>query len=501
MKIKFILPSVQNTISNSLELKYLMRLFNKTGKNGGTSLLGCLPSAIPLLAALTPRDIKVVITDENIEYVDYDEKVDLVAISFLTLTAPRAYEIADEFRRRGVYVIAGGLHPTMFPEEAAGHADTIVIGEAEEIWPLFLEDFRNGRQKKIYREERKPDLQSLVIPRWELMKNRYYNIHHVQTTRGCPFDCDFCSVRIYQGLPRYKPVSHVVEEIKVVKKYNRHPAKDSIVFSDDNIISNPGYAKDLFRALIPLKIRWTSQCSINIARDEELMDLAQRSGCQSLMIGFESISQESLNGVNKGKLNKITDFKEAVRKLHAHKFTIFSLMILGLDGDDETSFRRTYDFIMETGISFPVFNILTPLPGTRLYTQMEKEKRLLHHRWDEYNGSTVVFTPRKMSAETLQEGFYWLFKNLFSYDAIFDRIEKLWDTGTLKLDRKFTLLRIIVTVILTFERLKYRGEMADFIKRIVCILWEKKGISIEALLLYLNYYEYAKSLPEPKIQF
>ena len=248
---------------------------------------------LPTIAANTPPDVEVRIVDECVEDIDFNVDVDLVGISVMTYLAPRAYEIAAKFRARGVKVVLGGIHVSMCPEEAKEHADSIVVGESEKTWPILVEDFRRGELKSLYEEKDLPKLENLPIPRRELFKpNSYWTTNCVQTSRGCPFACDFCTVTIFGGNQfRLRPIEQVIEEVKRLKK-------GFVVFVDDNIAGNKAYAKQLFKALIPLKINWGSQASLTMARDPELLDLAAKSGCTALFIGVESISEENLAASN-----------------------------------------------------------------------------------------------------------------------------------------------------------------------------------------------------------
>lgn len=248
------------------------------------------PLSLPMIASLTPDDFDISISDENISPIDFNKDIDLAAITVMTPLAPRAYEIADRFRAKGVRVVLGGMHPSFLPEEAIQHADAVVIGEAEGVWAELLEDFKQGKLKQFYKCSSFPQLENLPIPRRELFPSKgYFTVNTVQVTRGCPFDCDFCTVtKFFGNKHRYRPIDEVVVEVSSLKG-------KSVVFVDDNIIGNIPYAKELFKALIPLKIKWLSHASINVARDEELLRLSAESGCVGYMIGFESISQESLN--------------------------------------------------------------------------------------------------------------------------------------------------------------------------------------------------------------
>src|SRR3989338_977315 len=376
---------------------------------------------LPTIAANTPPDVEVRIVDECVEDIDFNVDVDLVGISVMTYLAPRAYEIAAKFRARGVKVVLGGIHVSMCPEEAKEHADSIVVGESEKTWPILVEDFRRGELKSLYEEKDLPKLENLPIPRRELFKpNSYWTNNCVQSSRGCPFACDFCTVTIFGGNQyRLRPVEEVIEEVRRLKK-------GFVVFVDDNIAGNKAYAKQLFKALIPLKISWGSQASLTMARDPELLDLAAKSGCTALFIGVESISEENLAAANK-RFNKVDKYKEEFRRFHDYGILIQTGMIFGFDHDDESAFERTVEFLEENNIELAMFNILTPLPGTNLYKRMDAEGRIIDRDWSHYDGRHVVFKPKLMTPETLQEGFLWAYHKFFSYPSIIKRIvPSLW---------------------------------------------------------------------------
>ena len=376
---------------------------------------------LPTIAANTPPDVEVRIVDECVEDIDFNVDVDLVGISVMTYLAPRAYEIAAKFRARGVKVVLGGIHVSMCPEEAKEHADSIVVGESEKTWPILVEDFRRGELKSLYEEKDLPKLENLPIPRRELFKpNSYWTTNCVQTSRGCPFACDFCTVTIFGGNQfRLRPIEQVIEEVQRLKK-------GFVVFVDDNIAGNKAYAKQLFKALIPLKINWGSQASLTMARDPELLDLAAKSGCTALFIGVESISEENLAAANK-RFNKVDKYKEEFRRFHDYGILIQTGMIFGFDHDDESAFERTVEFLEENNIELAMFNILTPLPGTNLYKRMDAEGRIIDRDWSHYDGRHVVFKPKLMTPETLQEGFLWAYHKFFSYPSIIKRIvPSLW---------------------------------------------------------------------------
>jgi radical SAM superfamily enzyme YgiQ (UPF0313 family) len=368
------------------------------------------------LAALTPPDIEVKITDENVEPIDFEEDVDLVGVTGMVMHAPRAYQIAQRFRQRGIPVVMGGPHASSLPLEAKEHVDAVVIGEAENVWEGLIEDFKNGCLKPFYKAEAFCSMERLPFPRLDLLrKDAYMTINCVQTTRGCPHQCDFCHVTHFFGKTyRCRPVDEVIEEVKRLEG-------DFLVFIDDNIAGNRRYAKELFTQLKPLKKKWASQASMTLTRDPELLKLAAESGCVSLFIGVESLSSENLKDVNKS-FNQVHQFEEAMKAVHDHDIMVVAGLIFGLDYDDEGVFERTLRFCERNRIELPSFFLLTPLPGTPLFQRMESEGRLLHKDWGQYNGATVVFKPRLMTEETLQRGFNWACKEAYSWGSIFKRV-------------------------------------------------------------------------------
>ena len=387
------------------------------------------PLALGIVAALTPPDVQVTITDENVEELDYEEPVDLVGISTMTMLAGRAYQVADRFRSRGVPVVMGGIHPTVVPEEAAAHADAICIGEAEGYWERLLADFRRGALQPQYRNETFAHPLHMPIARRDLFKNkRYVMPNTMETSRGCPFSCEFCSVPIFYGRTyRFRPVEDVVAEIESL--HSRRP----IVFLDDNIAGDFKRARDLFRALIPLRIRWLGLASINIAENDELLDLAARSGCMALHIGFESLSQESVLGMGKrvnvrARLDLIDRYRQAIDRIHAHGIAVEGSFLFGMDGDDEQVFEQTVRFAQRSRLELAHFFILTPLPGTPLFHRLDQEGRIVDKDWSHYEMGHVVFEPAlrlsgERSAErTLREGMAWAWREFYSLPSILRRI-------------------------------------------------------------------------------
>jgi len=447
-----------------------------------------LPLALPTLAALTPPDINVSIVDENVEPIDFEEKIDLVGISFMTPAATRAYEIADEFRKRGICVVLGGIHVSMLPEEGAKHADSVVIGEAEDIWSDLINDFKNGRLKNVYRCDTQADLNKSPIPRWDLGKATLYNFHMLQISRGCPFDCDFCSVKVFLGEGvRYKPIGNIIKELEFLKKLD---TKKIIFFADDNILGDIEHLKDLLNSIMPLNIRWFCQASINLAQHSKLLEAMYKSGCRQVFIGFESLSQESLDLMNKGRTNRVNEYVAAVDKIHSYGISVFGSFMLGNDGDDKEIFSRTIEFINKSNIVFSLINIITPPPGTRLYKKLQEENRISTYDWEKYTGEWVCFQPKKMSAEELQQKYYITLQNIYSYDAILKRLNVLWGRGLLikrgnDILNKFAKERLYLSIrgILDNDRARRK-----FILR---SLWNPKTTALSPLLMAMSFHDFA----------
>jgi radical SAM superfamily enzyme YgiQ (UPF0313 family) len=373
--------------------------------------------SLTTLAALTPGEIRVTIEDENVQEINFEDSPDLVAISIMTPLAKRGYAIADRFRDLSVPVVMGGFHATWMPEEAGQHADAVVLGEAEQSWSRLLEDFKNRSLGKFYRPNGRPDLKGLPIPRRDLLKkDSYFFTNTMQISRGCPFQCSFCSVTAFFGHTyRLRPLDEVKKEVELLLR-----GQDFIFFVDDNIIGNPSYAQELFSFLKGLKVKWVSHASINIAENEDLLKRAAESGCHGLFIGFESLSQETLESHHK-TFNRVEQYKEQIRKIHAQGIGIEGSFIFGSDEEDSSVFRRVVDFCEEMKIDAAVFAILTPFPGTRIYDQYTRENRILSHDWDLYDMDHVVFRPQKMTVDQLQEGHDWINRRFYSYSSMLKR--------------------------------------------------------------------------------
>jgi len=374
------------------------------------------PLGLAMVAALTPPDIEVSLTDENVTVIDFQKETDLVGITALTITSQRAYEIADTFRARGVKVILGGIHPSILPEEASRHADAIVIGEAEGIWPNLIEDFKANKLQRVYQQQKRPSLVNLPLPRRDLFATGAYLIWNtIATTRGCPYACSFCTVTSFFGHTyRCRPIEEVIKEIETFNN------KKLVVFVDDNIVGNPKFAKELFRALIPCKIKWVGQASVTIARDDELLKLAAASGCIDLFIGFESLSPANLSAVGK-KINVVDEYESVIRKIHSHGIGVHGFFIFGFDEDNADSFKRNVRFAQRMRLESAQFDILTPYPGTALYESLDKAGRIVTRDWSQY-GHDLMFEPKSISREMLQNGRAWAWRDFYSLPSIWRRI-------------------------------------------------------------------------------
>lgn len=387
---------------------------NQKPRNSSFFRFSMLPSLY--VTAAMPSHVKTQIVDEDVEPVDFETDADIIGISFMTYNAPRAYEIGDIFRAKGKTVIFGGYHPSFMPEEAIQHADSICIGEAENNVPKMIIDYQNGGLRKFYRNEL-ADLSKLTLPDRKLLKTKsYVTTNTLQATRGCFHHCEFCSVAAFNRYKiRTRPVGKVIEELKTLGKY--------VLFMDDNIVLNKEYAKELLKAMIPLKKKWFSQCGIGITEDDELLKLAAKSGCRGLFIGFESLSEQTLKAFGKN-CNRKKDYLELVKKIHDAGIAICGGFVFGSDEDQPDVFENTLEFLMESNMDVLQSTRLTPFPGTPLFNRLDKEGRIFDKNWSHYDFFHVVYRPKHMDVETLDKGLAWLQKHFYSYGSILQRITK-----------------------------------------------------------------------------
>jgi radical SAM superfamily enzyme YgiQ (UPF0313 family) len=379
------------------------------------------PLTLTTLAALIPADLDVELTlvDEGIQEVDPAAlAADLVGMTVITGTAPRAYELAAQFRSRGISVVLGGPHVTLIPDDAQPHADAVVVGYAEDTWPQLLQDFAAGRMQPRYMQDPNLSLAGRPFPKRELLPARRYLTTNVfEATRACIHNCEFCVVPAAWGRrPYQKPVEDVVADI------TSHGAK-KLIFVDLNLIADRDYAARLFEALIPLKVRWYGLSTVLLADDLPLLKLASRSGCRGLLLGLESIRADNLRGSGKS-FNKPSRFAEVVSLLHAHRIAVYGCFVFGMDHDTPDVFLETAKFAVDAGIDLPRFAVVTPFPGTALHQRLEREGRILTRNWELYDGQHVVFQPAGMTIRQLQEGTEQAWRHAYSLSSIATRLRK-----------------------------------------------------------------------------
>jgi radical SAM superfamily enzyme YgiQ (UPF0313 family) len=372
------------------------------------------------IAGLTPGDVDICFYDDRMEQIPYDEPTDLVAISVETYTARRAYQIASEYRRRRVPVVMGGFHPTLCPDEVAQFAESVVVGEAEETWPRLVDDFRHNRLQPMYRATARPSLRGIRPNRTIFRGKRYLPIGLVEAGRGCHFRCEFCAVQtVFHNTQTRRPLDEVLAEVASIRHERR-----LFFFVDDNITSNLSEAKEFYRALAGLGIRWVSQSSINAAHDEEFLDLVARSGCQGVLIGFESLNPQTLKAMNKSFNTMRGGYKVALANLRRFGLRLYATFIFGYDGDTPETFSDAVDFARDHRFYIAAFNHLTPFPGTPLYARLESQGRLLYDAWwldDRYRYNTVPFQPVTMTPEALQLHCLAARRHFYSWPSIVRR--------------------------------------------------------------------------------
>jgi len=374
---------------------------------------------LTLLASLFPPRYEIKIINEFLEEINFDEAVDLVGITTLTPLVKRAYEVADRFRKRGIKVVLGGVHATFMPEEAKEHADAVVLGEAEVVMPKLIDDLERGTLQPFYHGEQLNPLQGLPIPRRDLLGRGYSPVFKViETTRGCPNRCEFCAVPIIAGRRyRTRPLSEIERELSsLITKVNEY-----IFIVDDNVIAQKEHAKTLFELLKRFKVRWMGFATIDIAKDEALLKEAKESGCISLFIGFESLNKDNLEGP-KRKFKGVEDLHSFIERIHNYSIGIQGSFIFGFDNDDPRVFERTVEFVHQARIELPTYSVLTPFPGTPLWDRLNREGRIFDRDWSHYDMSQVVFSPRGMAPEQLQEGYLWAQKYSCAPRSILKRL-------------------------------------------------------------------------------
>lgn len=410
MEILLIFPRIEHGVTTY-----------KDKKRWAAILLGYPAITLPHLAALTPRKHEVEIINENYDDIDFDQDVDLVGITCLTMTSKRVYEIADEFRKRGKTVVIGGYHATALPEETKQHADSVVIGEGDISWPELLEDFEKGNLKQFYKSDKEVDMATIPPIRRDLIKHMPL-AGGIQTTRGCHNRCEFCAITsFYNHGVKQRPIKNVIEELKQM------PNK-IFLLHDPHITANVEYARELFKELIRNKINkgWIANGTANVLSkiDDEFLRLARKSGCVEWFVGFESVNQAALNNIKKTH-NKVEDFKKMIKRLHDHGMTVQGGIIFGFDEDTLDTFDTTLEKLYEMDIDVLEVNILTPYPGTPLFERLDRDGRILTKDWSKYNQADVVFQPKNMTPEELRAGTRRVAKEFHTIPRIIARDLKI----------------------------------------------------------------------------
>ena len=366
-------------------------------------------------AALVPENLEVKYIHSFLDEIDYNEEFDVIAIGGMTMQAEDIYEISKNFKQKGAYIVIGGIHATVLPGEVREYADTVIIGEAEEIFPRFIHDYRNNKTKPVYFSKAEVDITKSPLPRFDLIK-KDYSSYSIQTTRGCPHDCKFCAATpIYGKKYRHKKVGQVIEEIKFLKSVKKNPI---IVFADDNMFVNKSFSYHLAEKLIPLDIHWHAQSDVSIGKDKDLLKLLYKAGCKGLFIGFESMNPGNIKDINKSgwKSKHINEYQSLVKNIHDNGIRIFGSFIFGFDKDTKEDFNKIKDFVIENKI-LGQFCILTPFPGSILYEEFKKTGRILKNKsWKYFNAADCVISHPNFSADELEKATADLYKITYSQE-------------------------------------------------------------------------------------
>jgi len=377
--------------------------------------------SLAALAAVTPDEWSVDLCDENIEPLALSTDADLVAITAMTPQAPRAYRIAAEFKAAGKTVVMGGFHASNLPDEALQHLDSVVVGEGELVWPQLLADFQQRRLKRLYRSSDLIEMTSIPVARREIFSaKKYLFTNTLQTTRGCPFDCEFCSVTAFYGRKyRKRPIDEVLAELVELRRKNSF-----LFFVDDNLVADRKYALELFAGMKGIGFKWLSHAPIDFADDREFIRAAGEAGCVALFVGFESLNQEALKAMGK-VTNTAKSYLEDAKVFRDNGIGILGSFVMGNDGDTPDVFERTLRFCEEARLEAAIFPILTPYPGTEVRRRLEAEGRILSNDWEDYDMEHVTFQPKGMTIAELQSGYDWLNRSFYSFGSMYRRIWKL----------------------------------------------------------------------------
>ncbi len=457
------------------------------------------PLALPTLAALTPKEHEVKIIDEAIETIDFDEECDLVGLTSMTQKSTRAYQIAKEFRKKGKTVILGGIHASMLPTEALEHVDVVVQGEAEGIWPEVLEDFANGQLKTIYKADTIPDVTKSPIPRYELVKLDNYYLIYLQTSRGCPYNCDFCTVTQMNGRKmRLKTPKQVISEINHILKLLPYPPlniidkKDgkkkkyltSFFFTDDNFAIHRKHAIAVCEEIIRYQkehniiFTWTTQVNYQVGLDAELLALFQQAGCEVLFMGFESLEPKTLKALNK-TMNSPDMYSKVIENVRNNGMEVIFSTIIGGDYDTPETVDTLVRFINKNKVFFVCANMLTPFPGTNLFQKLSQENLIINTDYSKYNTRNAVFKPKKMSANELQIAFTDLCSQIYDMKTMIRRSKRILE----KAHKNYRFAVTIPTRFMIFFAFIYSTICLCFQKRLSFkVLWPVTSNLIKTFL-------------------
>lgn len=375
------------------------------------------PVLFGIIKNLTPGEFEIDFIDERVEKLPDTIDSDIIAFSVETYTAKRAYILSKKYKKEDNIIVMGGFHPTVMSDEALKYADSVIIGDAEDTWGKLLSDFKTGTVKEKYISDESSPL-SFFEEDNSIYKHKYYGVGVYQTSRGCKFDCDFCSIKTMYKCVRRKSADDVVKELK--------NAKEKIIFfADDNLFYDESSAIELFRAIAPLKKKWACQISMDVAKNDMLLREMKKAGCFLVLLGFESLNTENLDKMNKRANKSISNYDDVIKRIYSHKLLIYGTFVFGYDNDDDEIFNRTFDFVVKNRLAITNFNPLIPMPGTKVYKRMKSENRLIYKKWwlsDKYRYGETTYMPKNMTPDQLRDNCLKIRKKFYSFPCIIKRL-------------------------------------------------------------------------------